>query len=966
MSRLSDSPWLKALVLGGSDPRIELVDGRVFPLYRAHGVFWLPFDYVDAVTSPTSTVGAVAESAPSAGPPEQPSDSSPVSRAMLLHRRLGHAPEPILRRLNLIKPGDYIGFCPACATGRSHASAVAKFADRAADRPGALIHTDIAGPMEEPSFTGQRYAIAFTDQHTRYSEVYLLKTKNEALDHLHEYIRDMRVLGVDIGSGTILQADNDTVFLAADFRAFLADRGIRLQTSAPYKPAQNGVAESIWRVCVRNARTLLRDAQLPKPYWGLALRHAFYVRNRTPLAVLDYAVPLTMLTGEVPDYALLRRFGSRAYVHVPSSRRKKWDATSRVGMYAGRSTINKADLVFYPDTRTIVTSADVTFDESSLAIPAGVGGVDDAQQHSTTPANYDFYPAVLETDNSDNPPATDIDEIDGFEFESSTSPALQTIRTYVATVATHGGNAADPASVKHALAGADAEEWAAAIDRECSAIVANETWDLIDLTSIPAGQKVMGSRIVLKTKPDGTRKARLVVQGWNQDPSTYTDSFAPVAYLQSVRVVLAIAASRRMLIETMDVRNAFLSADVDKDNIYLRLPAGWPSDLPGDRAEHACRLKKSLYGIKQAPRIWNDLLNNFMESADMQRIYSDPCVYVNRRHSLIVLVWVDDLILCSDSQDELESFKTAIKRRFPMKELGPLQNCLNMQVSTSGDDGSLTLYQTNYINNMLSTFGMADARPVSTPLPPGTELGAADPVDLLNQNDATTYRSVVGATMYISCATRPDISLAVNQLARHASSPGRDHLAAARHLLRYLAGTPDLGLTFKPNSDNPQLIGYSDATLASDRTSKRSVSGYVFTINGTPVSWKTKLQRTVALSTTESEFQALSDASREAIYLSNMLTELGCLNQKPITIMEDNQPAIHLVTNHAVSPRTRHIAIKFAFVREKAAAGDINVEYCPTSDMVADCLTKALPKPQFCKLRASIVTPVVQSTNGGV
>lgn len=519
----------------------------------------------------------------------------------------------------------------------------------------------------------------------------------------------------------------------------------------------------------------------------------------------------------------------------------------------------------------------------------------------------------------------------------------------------------DPASYREAMARPDSSLWKQATLEEGQAIEESGTFEYLPMNQVPPGATVLNSKFIYKTKLDSNGnveryKGRLVAMGFRQrEGIDYDLIFAPVAHHETIRVMLAVAAQQGMHIHQMDVKNAFLAGEIDGE-VYMRLPEGWPDELPGNREEHVVRLRRPLYGLKQASRCWYERLNKWMEQQGFTRSHSDPCLFFKDlgSHLLFVTVWVDDLLILCPNAADIDRFKQDIAGTFKMKDLGAVHFCLGMRIAVNA--GCIMVDQERYIEGVLKRFGMDASRPVSTPFPPGTELVAAADGDFLDVDAAHLYREITGSLMYLVACTRPDLAVAVNQLARHMSKPGKAHMGAAKHCLRHLRGTAQLGLTFRKNSTSPnQLIGYADATWGSIPGSSRSVSGYAFLLNGAAVAWKCKVQKCVALSTAEAEFLSLCEATREAVFLRNMMLEIGLPQNSATTINEDNQPCIHLVRNPVTSGRSKHIALRFNFVRDQILDGNIEVVYCPTADMVADLLTKMLAKPQHCRLRAMVL-----------
>ena len=284
-------------------------------------------------------------------------------------------------------------------------------------------------------------------------------------------------------------------------------------------------------------------------------------------------------------------------------------------------------------------------------------------------------------------------------------------------------------------------------------------------------------------------------------------------------------------------------------------------------------------------------------------------------------------------------------KRFKMTDLGVAHDCLGMRIRQT--DTEIAIDQEEYTRNVLSKFGMDKCAPVKTPMVPGTVLvrdndDGKDP--LLDKDAAAEYRGITGSLMYLQACTRPDLSVAVSMLAGCLATPRKTHMDAAKHVLRYLRGTATLGLHYKKTlavCDANVLKGYSDATWADCPSSRRSMSGNVFLLNGAAVSWKTRRQPTVALSSAQAEYQALTESMKQVTHLRHLLKEIG-LEQKPTVIAEDNTAAIHIAENPVTSGRSKHIEVQYHYVREVIESGNVCLEYVPTGEMVADALTKNL------------------------
>ena len=348
----------------------------------------------------------------------------------------------------------------------------------------------------------------------------------------------------------------------------------------------------------------------------------------------------------------------------------------------------------------------------------------------------------------------------------------------------------------------------------------------------------------------------------------------------------------------------------------------------------------------------------------------DPCLYVftknEKRDPIVLVVWVDDMLVAAARLESLSTFKSAMAAEFRITDLGPASWFLSMRITRAGD--VLTIDQESYIDELLVRFGLANANRALTPLQPGatfqaTEDAVPEASAMGDDDDVSRYRELIGALLYVAIGTRPDISFAVGQLSRFLAVPMRKHMGAARQVLRYLRGTKALGLTYgaagavravfgdaQECAGKSVLVGYADASHASDVSTRRSVGAYVFFINGGAVAWRSHLQPMVTLSSTEAEYVALSDAAQEAVYLRNVLAFLDV--SQGVTIMfEDNQPCIHIATNPVVTPRVKHVDTRYHFVREQVVKKKIALRHVESAGMLADVLTKALARPAFCAMR---------------
>ena len=396
-----------------------------------------------------------------------------------------------------------------------------------------------------------------------------------------------------------------------------------------------------------------------------------------------------------------------------------------------------------------------------------------------------------------------------------------------------------------------------------------------------------------------------------------------------------------MIVHQMDVVTAFLNGVLDEE-IYMQQPDGY--QVSG-KENLVCRLKKSLYGLKQAPRCWNQALKEFMIQAGFVQSSADSCVFIRfNEHIVITAVYVDDLVLIADVIEVMLETKRLLSELFKMKDMGRLHYCLGVNIVFGHN--CVWLHQQQYITLMLRKFGLTDANTVNTPANCNVKLVKDDHVS--KSTDPVEYQSMVGSLLHITMSTRPDIAQAVGAVSKFCSNPTEAHKTAVKRIFRYLKKT--INLVLKYCKDEDPVMGYSDADFGGDLDDKHSTTGNVFLLAGGAISWLSKKQAVVALSTSEAEYVALSMAAQEAAWFQKLFADLP-MPTKAIVIKEDNQGAIALARNPVSHSRTKHIDIRFHFIREAQEQESIDIEYCPTYEMVADLLTKPIPRGQFEKLR---------------
>ena len=420
----------------------------------------------------------------------------------------------------------------------------------------------------------------------------------------------------------------------------------------------------------------------------------------------------------------------------------------------------------------------------------------------------------------------------------------------------------------------------------------------------------------------------------------FTEVFAPVSKHTTLRVLLALVAEHDLHLHQLDVKTAFLNGELEED-IYMVQPPGYEQGGPG----MVCHLRKALYGLRQAPRAWHIKLKKELEKNGFEASEADAGLFILSKgeHKIYMLVYVDDCLIASKHMAGVEHAKKVMRSSFDIRDLGEAKYFLGMEIERDRAGGTIKLSQTKSIVDAVARCGLDDAKINRVPIHVSTHLTktGSKPID----KTQVPYMELVGTLLYLASCTRPDISQAVGALSRYMAQPTEQHWKAAKGVLRYLSGTTTVGIAFSKGGSS--LVGYCDWDYAGDVDSRRSTTGYVFTLMGGAVSWSSKLQSTVAVSTAEAEYMSAASAVKEALWLRKLLSDFEVMSTEPVLLFCDSQAALKLLVNPIVSARSKHIDVLHHFARERVARKEVKFEYLRTDLMIADCLTKAVPEHKF-------------------
>lgn len=917
-----------------------------------------------------------------ANPSMSAKNSLMVWHEKLAHQHISHV-KNILKTFDIDYTESKNTFCEKCMAGKHHRLPFSLSFTKTF-QPCALVHADVCGPMEQESIGGSKYFLLIKDDFSHYRTVYFLTQKSEVFDKLKQFL--VRAENQTDNKVRIIRTDNGGEFVNKDTKKLFEDLGIQHQKTVAYTPEQNGKAEREMRTIVEAARTMLYAANMDKSYWAEAVNTAVFVLNRSGTSSIKGKTPYELWYGHKPDIRNFQIFGSEVYVHISKEMRQKLDAKSKKGLFVGYEDDSKAFRIYYPDELKIVIARDVVFKP--------VPDMEEGEEKNGTDKNisqknhekgfllsHDDVKDLPETDETtctiedQNPEEDDEERIDFVRPEEEVQSEEECeeeidqseennvhcnlrsrrllrkpekFRDYETSYFCEVSE--DSLTYAEAMGGQDSHFWKKAICQELDSLVENNTWTEVNL---PVNKSVIQSKWVFKIKRNENGepteyKARLVARGFQQKENfDLSEIYAPVAKLVTLRIALAVANQLNMTIQQMDVKSAFLNGDINEE-VYMQKPEGMDAN-----DGRVLKLNKSLYGLKKSPRYWNDKFNIFMINQGFNRSKGDYCLYskFENGQKLYVILFVDDLIICGTEENQINALKMKLNENFKMKDLGNVSNYLGLHIVQKKEEGIIEIDQKAYLLSILQRFKMSDCKSISTPLDMNFK-GLKS--KLIDKKWETPCRKLIGCLMYAVIGSRPDLCISVNILSRFQNKPNEELWKNLKRILRFIQGTIDLKLVYKRNSSAPILQGYVDADWAPEHSERKSTSGYVFKVFGATISWNSCKQQTVALSSTEAEYVALSVGISEACWIRNIIKDLHIPLQEATTILEDNQAAIRVAKNPENHRRLKHVDTKYHFIRDKITSGEIDVKYVCTSDQLADGLTKSLGMSALKKMQCSL------------
>lgn len=871
------------------------------------------------------------------------------------HERFGHMKKLPLN-LKSSETEDCKQKCEVCLKGKSQRKKFYK-SDKRAEKNLDIIHSDVVGKIVPISLGGSCYFSTFLDDYSRFSVIALMKKKHETFNEFKKYEAEVEVY--QERKIKVLHSDNGGEYLSNDFKKHLEEKGIIHYLTVSYTPQQNGRAERLNQTLMNIVRCLLLQSGLPDIFWAEALHTANYLRNFCCSAAIEFQIPWELwhkkeLSEE--DVSHLRVFGCQAWsVNVKNT---KLSSRAEKCIFIGYPKGVKGYKLYSLERKIVLISRDVIFEENIFPYKnklkksldnknkENVVIISDTTDDEEVNGNLVHFDQVFNLDENneeandeeseisdENPEENQVLRRSTREIKSKTCACCNKVTSEDFTLI-NSEEVIEPKNVKEAMKCKFSDLWKNAMNMEMENIKKNKTWDIVER---PKNKNIVGTKWVFKVVKDCEGqitkfKARIVAQGYTQVPGIdFFETYSPVINRKTVKVLLALAVEKRWCVEHIDVNSAFLYSPIQEE-IYVEQPKLY--EKGGD--VYVCKLNRSLYGLHQASKDWFDFISEKLKKLGLKQCASDPCVFI--KEGFITGLHVDDFIVTGE-KDYIEQFKRSLSEVVNVKDLGNAKKLLSLNV-TQIIGKSITVNQTFYANDILMEYGMSECRKVSTPLPMKREERKDD--ENSAEVDEHNYRNLVGSLLYLANTSRPDLSFAVNYVSRFCSNPKMENFKDCKHILRYIRGKTNFGIKFEKT--NIGLYAYVDADWGSDKLDRKSVSGFVILLSGGAISWCTRKQKCVALSTAESEYVSMKEVLKEVLWFKQLLCELGFnyLVPSPITIYCDNQGAIHMSKGVLLSERTKHIDIAHHFIKDCVKNGDVEFKYVETNENAADVLTKTV------------------------
>nr|GEY74369.1 hypothetical protein [Tanacetum cinerariifolium] len=849
--------------------------------------------------------------------------------SLLWHCRLGHISKKRIEKLQhdgLINSIDIESLekCVSCLSGKMARKPYSHQVERAKDLLG-LIHTDVCGPFRIVSRQGANYFVTFIDDFSRYGYVYLLK-------HKHEVFETFKVFQKEV--------ENQ---LGKTIKSLRSDHGERIN-----------------QTLLDMVRSMMSKTTLPKSFWDYALETDARILNMVPTKKVE-KTPYEIWHGQAPKLSYLKVWGCETLVKRDTlTKPNKLDPRSFMCIFVGYPKETMGYSFYNPSKNKVFVARNAVFFKNVLIDLKASRNVEDLEliQEEDTNPSLDTSLDHEEDDQEINEPQSDINHIRRFTRIRRPTDRLC---LYIDAEEHELGDLGEPANYKAALLDPESKKWLDAMNVEIQSMKDYDVWVLAEL---PPNARTISSKWLFKKKTDMdcavyVFKACLVAKGFTQTYGVdYKEIFFPVADIRAIWILIAIAAYYDYEMWQMDVKTAFLNGHLFEED-YMKQPEGFVNPK---YPNHVCKLKRSIYGLKQTSRQCNKRFDNEIKKFSFTQNRDEPCVYLKASGSYvaILILYVDDILLMGNNVPMLQDVKSYLKRSFAMKDLGGAAYILGIKIYRDRSKRLIGLCQSAYIEKILKIYYMENSKretnSMQEKLKLSKSLGASTPAKKQRMQNVP-YASAIGLIMYDVSCTRPDVAFTQNITSRFQQNPGEEHWTAVKNILKYLRNTKDMFLVYGANMERElRVFCYTDAGYLTDADDLRSQTGYMFVLNGGAVDWKSTKQSIFVTSSTDVEYIAAFDALKEAVWIRKFIYGLGIVPKikEPISMYCGNTGAITIAKDDGVTKGARHFRAKVYYLRETIKLGDVKIEKIDTDDNLADPFTKALAFPKHSELTRNI------------
>jgi Reverse transcriptase (RNA-dependent DNA polymerase)/gag-polypeptide of LTR copia-type len=857
------------------------------------------------------------------------------------HTLLGHMSEAITRETCKLYGWEVIGkldVCEDCGKAKAKQRNVPKISDENSDKD--KFYFDVSS-IKGSSYGGSKHWLHVVHGETKMKWSMFLKTKDEVKDKMTQWVDEIRSKRMEVKT---LRCDNAAENKDFSKHSKQAQMGLIFEFTAPHTPQQNGIVERSFPTIGGRVRAMMSSAGIEKE-----LRTKLWAETVNMATQLDTLTPngkksrYENFFKTKPQFASqLKQFGEMGVIAIRDIMKNKLNDRGRVGMMVGYSKDHAGGVyrMWVPDTQRIIESRDITW-------------LNKIYKEYVIKDSTREGPKIEVIEDDDEEPGN-LDEKQVYKPKQELSREVRNLHTFynnvldqvdIAMAANEKEENTDP-TYEEAINGPNHKEWKEAILEELENFEEKGVWRPINMNDLPKGKKLIDSKWVLKKKHDGRFRARLVAKGFTQIPGVdFTESFSPVVNDITLRILITIWIMKSYYAEQIDVVAAFLLGPLDEE-IYLKCPVGY--DLPTNKC---LLLLKSMYGLVQAARQFWKLFCKEMKGMKFNQSQVDPCLYHKKTDGgmVYVLQYVDDGIILG-SEEMVKNTILDIKKRMRITETGRVKEYIGCSIYHDKNRRRAVIHQTRLIETLEKMYGVEESKEYKTPAAPGTVLEKAESPVLIDEEKHQEYRTGVGKLLWLLKHSRPDLSNAVRELSKVLDDTEPGHYKAMNRCIQFVLKTKNLGLKIEPKEGEPQLIGIADSSYASEKSTRRSVSGWLIFYHGVLISWKSRAQRSVTLSSTESEYVGLTEMVCEILFAKNLLLDISIKVDFPIKVFLDNTGAIHMTKNRTTGGRTKHIDTRYHFIRELVDDGTIEVNFVGTADNEANMFTKNVGEDEYNKM----------------